>query len=397
MACIGNVSWFKASAPKMSWAGIAADSTGQYLAAVSCCNTSGYRGPIYSSSNYGVNWKKTAAPYYNYFRIATSFNSTYYYAVSNNGGGSDGYLILSSDAGQTWSKCTTIENGDSLEFQYVSCDRTGRYVVATTGNTIDGNTGMILISTNYAATWVKVPGLSSQYYWGCATTGQYVGVTVHGGGIYISNNYGQSFDIVSGVPTAQWYSIVISNSGQYYVAVATSAGIYYSSNYGVTFNMSTSAPTSLDWFSVAMSADGQYVAAGVGTNAYAIANSSIYLSTSYGVAWSKASSVPTNKGWQGLAYNSAGTQLAATSDFIYMQDCAPSPSPILAPSLSSSSDSKSATVDVGLIVGIVIPIVVVLILCALFIYRRYINKRRKEHHESELPERLTVSNAILIQ
>ena len=141
-------------------------------------------------------------------------------------------------------------------------------------------------------------------------------VTVHGGGIYISNNYGQSFDIVSGVPTAEWYSIAVSNSGQYYVAVATSAGIYYSSNYGVTFSMSTSAPTSLYWFSVAMSADGQYVAAGVGTNAYAIVNSSIYLSTNYGVAWSRASSVPTNKGWLGLAYNSAGTQLAATSDYM---------------------------------------------------------------------------------
>ena len=144
MACTGNVSWFKASAPKMSWAGIAADFTGQYLAAVSCCNTSGYRGPIYASSNYGVNWKKTSAPYYNYFRIATSFNSTYYYAVSNNGGGSDGYLILSSDGGQTWSKCTTIENGDSLGFQYVSCDRTGQYVVATTGNSLDGNTGIYI-------------------------------------------------------------------------------------------------------------------------------------------------------------------------------------------------------------------------------------------------------------
>jgi hypothetical protein len=129
------------------------------------------------------------------------------------------------------------------------------------------------------------------------STGQYVTV-VGNGGMYISNNYGQSFIFtntpfnqnINGYNGIYLFAVSMNSTGQYQMAVTSADGttagcnVYISSDYGSTWTATLTNITANNygrWFqSCCMSSDGSIMFAGGGGGA-GLQN---YFSTSYGQA-----------------------------------------------------------------------------------------------------------------
>jgi hypothetical protein len=122
------------------------------------------------------------------------------------------------------------------------------------------SSGGIYISNNYGNTWIKNPTSSTAQPWKSVTisaSGQYQTAVVYAGSIWISNNYGNLW-IEKSSYMYEWWSVSISASGQYQTAVEiNSDGIWRSTDYGNTWTLSAGT-TSQNWVSVAVSASGQY-------------------------------------------------------------------------------------------------------------------------------------------
>jgi hypothetical protein len=104
--------------------------------------------------------------------------------------------------------------------------------------------------------------------------GQYQTV-VSNGYIYISIDFGMTYNGVAGPPTTGWTSVAMSTSGQYQTAVRDSDQIYISSDYGTTW---TAVDSSRAWSGVSMSSTGQYQTSVVNSGF-------IYISSNYGITW----------------------------------------------------------------------------------------------------------------
>ena len=131
----GQGSWTQTSASNagFGWNGVASDSTGQYLVAVSNL------GGIYTNSNYGSgSWTLTSAP----------------------------------SSGEIWQGVTSSNNG--------------KYLAAVINN------GGIYINANYGSgSWTETSAPNEAWYAIAGdSSGKYLAAAIWGGGIYRNNNYG---------------------------------------------------------------------------------------------------------------------------------------------------------------------------------------------------------------
>jgi hypothetical protein len=134
------------------------------------------------------------------------------------------------------------------------------------------NTGPLITIATGAST------VAFSYY------GQYVCAACNGTGIYVSTNYGVTYNSV--VSNTNVYSTAISDSGQFMFVGCSSVGqLYYSSNYGASFTLVT---IGANISGVACSTSG--------ANVYAIdyTNGGIYYSINYGTTWSSIVTVAAN-------------------------------------------------------------------------------------------------------
>ena len=114
--------------------------------------------------------------------------------------------------------------------------------------------------------------------------GQYVCAACNGTGIYVSTNYGLTYNSV--VSNTNAYSTAISDSGQFMFVGCSNVGqLYYSSNYGTSFTLVT---IGANISGIACSTSG--------ANVYAIdyTNGGIYYSINYGMTWSSIVTVAAN-------------------------------------------------------------------------------------------------------
>ena len=124
-------------------------------------------------------------------------------------------------------------------------------------------------------------------------SGQYVTVANQGyhpgtGNLYLSADFGQTFQDIGQQATAVWQGLALSQTGQYQVAIGLnrsgSGNIVLSSNYGSSWS-----PVFSDilngWQTVSMSSSGQYITA-IQATTFSNPLGNIWVSSNYGQTWS---------------------------------------------------------------------------------------------------------------
>jgi hypothetical protein len=119
-----------------------------------------------------------------------------------------------------------------------------------------------------------------------------------------NSTLGQTFTKISGEPVGKtWSSITISNDGKYILATTTNEYIYVSSDYGTSFNQQI-ADKIRAWTACSMSVDGKYMVA-------ISPDEPVYLSSDYGSSWKSV--MTSSKGWADCDMSDSGQYIGVTS------------------------------------------------------------------------------------
>jgi hypothetical protein len=184
----------------------------------------------------------------------------------------------------------------------------GAYEQVTTYITAVVPGGQIYISTDYGDTWNAKD--SNRNWSGVAVsfTGQYQTAVVSGGKIYVSENYGEDWSPEDS--NRNWYDVAMSPDGKYQTAVVLGGQIYVSTDSGENWSPKES---NRNWYQVAVSSTGEYQTA-------VVYGGQIYVSTNSGEDWSPKGN---SSSWWGIAMSSDGSRLTAVLDGgapIYVSD-----------------------------------------------------------------------------
>ena len=257
-------------------------------------------------SAHGQNWNQSIdAPSLNWQSLAGSLDGTKLVAVAlYDADGNPGQIYVSNNGGQNWN----LTSAPSNYWFSVAASADGVRLVAAADGDPNGNTpGPIWLSTNGGLTWQT--NSAPQTYWqavASSTNGQVLVGNAYGDGIYISTNFGTSWNLASNAPTiGNWLSLSISADGSKIYATDGN-GIYVSTNTGATWT--NSAPVSDNWSPITCSQDGRRVFAGIRS----VASGAIYVSTNSGATWDL--SYNQNLGWQCLAMSANGNTVFAGAD-----------------------------------------------------------------------------------
>jgi hypothetical protein len=288
-----------------TWSSTSCSSTGQYMVAT-CVNDS-----VYLSSNYGAggSWSSiTSLPVNSVNWTSSCVSATgQYIFITSNGGGC--YLSSGYGTNNTWSQIPTSILPTTANFIHSAMSSNGQYIL-----TLDNNSGSVYISVGYGISdsWGPIPStiLPTNSAWSgvaMSSTGQYMAVSIIGGSLYLSSNYGQSWTAVSIIPSLSWQNISMSANGQYIIIGNNSAGsLYLSNNFGNTWTVPAGTPTNSNWSDVTISNSGQYMTACNNTTGY------IYYSSDYGITWRTFTNIITSNSWINISISSTGLYVIAS-------------------------------------------------------------------------------------
>jgi UDP-3-O-[3-hydroxymyristoyl] glucosamine N-acyltransferase len=292
--------------------------------------------PLDFSNNYGSAW----TPIYGITdetlnSISMSANGQYQTVVTTNASNL-GFIYTSADYGFSWKKNANVTN---KFWTAVSVSANGKYQSATVylGN-IWTNTNYGLGSWNeyttgvynYLVTNVITTVLSTQHWLSISmsSTGQYqTAITntfpsngLNGGDLYISSNYGTSWDIGSsllsggqtgstGLPGYNPFNgITMSSTGQYQATVVYNNFIYVSNDFGKKWIAVTN--TTQQFFGISMSSSGQYITTvtskiSLSTTASFMSSDrgTIFRSSNYGLSWNDSA---VNNYWNAITMTANG-------------------------------------------------------------------------------------------
>jgi photosystem II stability/assembly factor-like uncharacterized protein len=131
----------------------------------------------------------------------------------------------------------------STRYFDVAISNSGQYILCAVGVTSGQPTSALLyLSTNYGSTFNSISGFSTTQNYPCAMsgTGQYMVMLVNGGYMYRSGNYGANWAQVTNISTTQnWTNVSLSKDGKYCLANGNSP----TNNLYVSSNFDTSNPT----------------------------------------------------------------------------------------------------------------------------------------------------------
>jgi photosystem II stability/assembly factor-like uncharacterized protein len=273
---------------------ISISSSGQYQTFVSNL-TGGLASSICISNNYGVDWRQSrfnfVSPSHIIFKsVSVSGSGQYQTVVAETSDSKSDLIYKSDDYGESW-QALSADQLKYARWSSVTVSSSGRYQTAVSYSDSEYNTanGVIYISSDYGNTW-NVSKLDLNASWfsvSMSSSGQYQ--TISGSdieteepiAILYSNDYGvtwnQSDLIFIGI-------ITVSSSGQYQTVVGkyNNNQIWYSDDYGLSWYKSE-APE-LDYWSITMSSSGQFqytVAKGLISE---LSNKILY-SSNYGENW----------------------------------------------------------------------------------------------------------------
>lgn len=167
------------------------------------------------------------------------------------------------------------------------------------------NSDYLYMSSDYGVTWNQLTTDATRT-WQCvgiSSTGQYITAGAFGGYLYVSSDYGVTFNAKT--IYSFWRSVKISASGQYQIACGQGY-IYRSTNYGVTWN-SVASPSTTYWLDI--SGTGQYQIA----SCINVEKFSVYVSSNYGVTWTLKTTLNDMSAY-GVAVSQTGQYMIALDD-----------------------------------------------------------------------------------
>ena len=209
--------------------------TGQYMVMVTQNTLSGY---IYISYNYGVNWSVfSATTGLNMVRVGMSLNGKYIMALPYNTVPATGILLV-------LSTIPSNTNDIAIGYQAGYQNQNGNSIaIGTTAGSVNQPVNAIAVGNgagyqqtstyNYNGTYgpaVQVSTITTTFSSAMSYDGKYIifgqwsGTTTTGSNPSFSNNYGESFSLLSSfiIPTSVTIgSIAMSSNGQYMVFVTT--------------------------------------------------------------------------------------------------------------------------------------------------------------------------------
>jgi hypothetical protein len=311
------------------WVAIASSADGQHLAAAATNSSNGDQ--IYTSSNAGTTWTLCkASPFQSWACIASDSTGQYIAAGSSN----PGNIYTSSDYGKSWTKQTQglpDSTKTSVNWSSIASDSTGQYLVAAV------NGGTIYLSSNRGASWAAVPdqplpifnsgyntyssGLPKSGELWCAVTsdctGQQLTAAIDGGGIYASQNGGTTWYWSPGDGFTLSSPCLACATGlgaiQFKAAAGKNSAIYVANMPGPSTKDLWSGPygSSSQWTAIASDATGSnLVATASGDSIYTLTwNASTYIVTRQPTGAS--SGLPSGAAWQCVASDGTGDKLVA--------------------------------------------------------------------------------------
>lgn len=251
-----------------NWKNITCDISGRVII------TTENIGNIYVSKDNGLFWNaNTSIGIKNWSGLCCSSDG--FNIVSYEKTHTIGNIWFSNTQGINWINYPT----PNLIINNLSCDSEMKYILGTELN------GNIITSNNKGISWINRTN-SPKNWSSCATnsTGVYMVACVKDEFIYISSNYGQTWNVKLNDITRNWTSVSINSAGNY--MIATSSGnanssidtgyIFISNDFGNTWSYA-------NWQSISCNLEGDLVIA-------AIKNSYLYMSVNSGVTWNPITS-----------------------------------------------------------------------------------------------------------
>ena len=215
-------------------------------------------------------------------------------------------IWTSTNYGNTFTQITTVANATTSEA--ICCDSTGLHIVASSTQGMYTNTNssgalqtpqFSLITSLTPSSW---PSLCSD------STGQYLAcISVTPGGIYISQDYGNTWGNVLNLTSNIGLNAICSDSTGQYLAACTNDGIWTSNVYGSLWTSQTSTLSKM-WASICSDSTGQYLAA-------CVDGGGIWTSNDYGSLWTHNTfGLPSTASWTSICSSSTGNNLACNSN-----------------------------------------------------------------------------------
>ena len=220
-----GLTWTERPSGAHKWSGIACSADGMQLFAVRLETGAG---AIHISKDGGATWVEKNAGGDWWSGVASSADGTHLVAVGN-GWAIGGFIFVSKDSGETWSKRMTDQR---RRWSSVASSADGTRLVVADGG-FDAEGGQIYVSGDSGETW-EARGVSRN--WGAvssSSTGHRLLAVVGGrpipgvnesqaGNIHVSTDFGESWE-AQDTPRI-WTSAASSDDGTHLLAAATSGG-----------------------------------------------------------------------------------------------------------------------------------------------------------------------------
>lgn len=161
-----------------------------------------------------------------------------------------------------------------------------------------------------ATTWTAQEG-SEELLWtslASSSDGKNLAGVVYLGGIYISNDFGVTWERKT-TANRRWSSITSSSDGTRLAATVNGGDIWISSNSGATWVQRDEVDR--QWSSITSSSDGTFLAATVTSTLFSTGR--VWTSNNSGLTW-KAQSSAGDRRWSDIASSSDGKRLVATTN-----------------------------------------------------------------------------------
>jgi len=283
-----------------TWGPISITGDGSKLVVIGTYGGSGNGSRIFYSLDFGFTWNPA------WGTDESNFSSGWSDVASNSDGTKlvaamwNGKIHTSVDSGATWSP-----KGSSTNFwSQISLSNDGAKLIALAS--YGGQQSYVYVSEDDGVNMTSRTSSGNRYWNSLAASsdGNKVFITESYGSVFLSSNFGSTWERTTVSNDRSWQSVTSSSNGNNLAAVVSGGSLYTSTDSGQNWTPRTTAGSRY-WTAVASNHEGTKIAAVVG-------GGFIYTSSDSGASWTERTS-PGDRYWTSIASSSDGTKLFATA------------------------------------------------------------------------------------